>query len=282
MKRILVISPKDVFIAKRILDESTVLGIESVIVPAKDLAKQNLELLAESFDFLWVRFGFPYFDGVISLAKLFVKNGKRVVDADWATASPRLPLVASTEVNLSKAWMLDRLYEAGLSVPETDYYLAGSIRFPCIVKWVYGKSGSSVWFVKSESDVSEILKEFPAEELIWQEFVQAKYEYKVVAIGCESLPKIFKFKMKADGFKADFATREVVLSDEYKNVVDLAEKGSRVLGRELSKSDILEGVDGKLYLLEVNRSPGLRDGFEDGLGVNVVRGFLEYLLRVAG
>jgi hypothetical protein len=63
MKRILVISPKDVFIAKRILDESTVLGIESVIVPAKDLAKQNLELLAESFDFLWVRFGFPYFDG---------------------------------------------------------------------------------------------------------------------------------------------------------------------------------------------------------------------------
>jgi glutathione synthase/RimK-type ligase-like ATP-grasp enzyme len=136
--------------------------------------------------------------------------------------------------------------------------------------------------VKSESDVSEILKEFPAEELIWQEFVQAKYEYKVVAIGCESLPKIFKFKMKADGFKADFATREVVLSDEYKNVVDLAEKGSRVLGRELSKSDILEGVDGKLYLLEVNRSPGLRDGFEDGLGVNVVRGFLEYLLRVAG
>lgn len=269
MKRILVISPKDVFIAERILDESKVLGIESVIVPAKDLAKQNLELLAESFDCLWVRFGFPYFDGVISLAKLFVLKGKRVVDSDWV----------SKEINNSKASMLDRLNAAGLSVPETDYYLAGNIRFPCIVKWVYGKSGSSVWFVKSESDVSEILKEFPAEELIWQEFVQAKYEYKVVTIGYESLPKIFKFKMKADGFKADFGTREVILSDEYKNVVDLAETGSRVLGRELAKTDILEDYEGKFYILEVNRSPGLRDGFEEGLGVNVVRGFLEYLVR---
>jgi glutathione synthase/RimK-type ligase-like ATP-grasp enzyme len=85
--------------------------------------------------------------------------------------------------------------------------------------------------------------------------------------------------MKADGFKADFGTREVILSDEYKNVVDLAETGSRVLGRELAKTDILEDYEGKFYILEVNRSPGLRDGFEEGLGVNVVRGFLEYLVR---
>ena len=56
----------------------------------------------------------------------------------------------------------------------------------------------------------------------------------------------------------------------------IAEKASKVLGRELSKIDILEDYMGKLYILEVNRFPGLKS-FEELTGFNVAGEFVKYL-----
>lgn len=60
-------------------------------------------------------------------------------------------------------------------------------------------------------------------------------------------------------------------------VVKLAESASKLLGRELSKVDILQKGN-QFYILEVNRFPGL-EGFEKLTKQNICKDFLRYLLE---
>jgi glutathione synthase/RimK-type ligase-like ATP-grasp enzyme len=69
----------------------------------------------------------------------------------------------------------------------------------------------------------------------------------------------------------------VVGADKIKEIIQLAESASRLLGRELAKVDILESK-GKLYILEVNRFPGLKS-FEILTGHNTTKDFLGYLTK---
>lgn len=59
-------------------------------------------------------------------------------------------------------------------------------------------------------------------------------------------------------------------------LISLAESASRSLGRELAKVDILE-AEGKFYILEVNRFPGLQS-FENLTNFNVTKDFLAYII----
>ena len=115
----------------------------------------------------------------------------------------------------------------------------------------------------------------PKKELMVQEYVKADYEYKVVVVGFKALPKVLRFTISDLGFKIDFAKHELIERTQVRKVCSLAEKAAKVLGRELCKVDILE-KNGKLYVLEVNRFPGL-EGFEELMKYNVFKEFLKYL-----
>ncbi|MCC7356603.1 MAG: hypothetical protein IT410_03245, partial [Candidatus Doudnabacteria bacterium] len=143
------------------------------------------------------------------------------------------------------------------------------------LKWVYGFGGKEVHLVKDDAHVQKVLSQISKDELLAQEFIKAKYEYKVITIGYRSVPVVLRLETNKETFKPDFQKHQNINIEECVAVVEIAEKSAKLLGRELSKVDILEDFDGNLFVLEVNRWPGLKN-FEKLTRYNVVKDFVKY------
>lgn len=289
LSMILVISSKKVYAAKRILQEAEIRNEKLEIMDVWDLAACNFKIDIGKYDVLYVRD--PYLNGgakhlpqIVKLAKKFKAAGKKVVDS------------AITDGNIGKGKWTDyqKLQKAGLHIPETkllsDYPLP-IIHYPLILKWVYGFKARDVFFIQNPDRLKEILPSHPKKEWLIQEFIKADYEYKIITVGFKALPVILRFKIKKNGFRMDFGKCEVLQSEDAgeaggrqlnggrrllpRQIIDLAESSSLLLKRELAKVDILE-LNGKFYVLEVNRFPGLQS-FERQAKFNVLGQFLGYL-----
>ncbi len=270
---ILVISSKDVYAAKRLKQEALHRGILLEVANAANLAKNGFNADLTRYSCLYVRN--PY-DGnnprlipkVVDFAKKFKAAGKRVVDA----------VLAEGELGKGKWVDYQKLKKAGLPIPKTNFLFKGqpaAIGYPLIVKWIYGMKGRSTFLVKFEHDLSSVPAHIPKHELMAQEFIRADFEYKVITVGYKALPAVLRFKIKDSGFRVDLKTHGVLKSSAVPNIIELAQKASKTLKRELAKVDILE-AGGKYYILEVNRFPGL-ESFEKSTKYNVAGAFLEYL-----
>jgi glutathione synthase/RimK-type ligase-like ATP-grasp enzyme len=260
---------------------------------------------------LFVRQSYPYDAQVVALAKQFQAQGKRVIDQN----------IAQGDLGLGKFDMYQKLQRGEFPIPKTEFF-HNAPRPPLkirggegvILKWNYGFGGRGTFFVKGKSQSSAILKKYPKEELLLQEFISADYEYKVITVGFKALPVILRLKIRDSGFKPDLNKCEMIsllnlpsgqphpipprywggkkgevtgfkdyqqspaLQKQIKEkIITLAEQSSRVLSRELAKVDILQAGD-RLYILEVNRWPGL-SFFEKKTGFNVAREFVKYLQK---
>ena len=271
---ILIISPKNTYAAQRILIEAKSRNIQVKVVSVGELAKLGFKVNVGEFESLHIRN--PYHKGspkylphIISLAKQFKRAGKKVVDEN----------IADGRLGEGKWKDYLGLKKAKISIPKTSQYTPKPYLLkprPYILKWIYGMKGNATFLIKQESDLKKIPKIMPEQELMRQEFIEADYEYKVVCVGYKALPVVLKFKMNKL-YRPDFKNYKVIKSSVAKGAVAIAENASKILGRELSKVDILE-KDGKFYVLEVNRFPGLKS-FEELTGVNVFQQFLRYLSR---
>jgi len=267
---ILVVSSPNTYASKRLMAESKKLSIPLKIVPANELSTVNLA----PFKVLYIRNPFvnkspEFLPQVIALAKKFKRSGKKVVD----------DVVANGDLALGKWDNYKRLKLSGIPIPKTELlsdYPLPTTHYPLILKWIYGFKAREVFFVANELRLKEIFSKFPKNELLIQEFIPAKYEYKIITVGYKALPVATKFKIKDLGFKIDFSSASSVpIRGLPSELIEMAETAAKVLGRQLSKVDILES-HGKFYVLEVNRCPGLKS-FERITKHNVVKAFLDYL-----
>ncbi|MDE2312140.1 MAG: ATP-grasp domain-containing protein [Patescibacteria group bacterium] len=270
--RILVISPQDVYFAKRLAEEARLASVGLDILPAAALAESGPDFDIAPYGCLYVRFCYPYFMEVIDLARRFLAAGKKVVDAG----------VAGGDLGLGKLRAYRRLQEAGLPVPKTSALAeAQQWQYPCIVKWNYGFGGKEVFLIKDVAALKRATEFLPAEELLLQDFVRAEYEHKVLVAGYKALPVVLRFHINKQTWRPDFATAETIHTPAAGPVVQkllrLAEDSARALGRELAKVDILQ-AGGDFYVLEANRWPGLKS-FEENTGFNAAREFLAYLAQ---
>ena len=274
---ILLISQKNTYATKRLIEESINGNCAIEVFSAEELAEKNFEIDISKFDIIYVRNPFvkgspKYFPQIINLAKKFKSAGKKVVDE----------VIAEGELAQGKWLSYEKLQKAKLPIPETKLlknfqFPISNFKYPLIVKWIYGFRGNGTFLVRKELDFKKIPPHIPKEELILQEFISAEYEYKIITIGYKSLPVVLRFRIQDLGFKIDYSKYEVLDASNATKVVDLAEKASNVLKRELAKVDILESK-GKFYILEVNRNPGL-ESFEKLTGYNVANEFIKYLAR---
>ncbi len=269
---ILVISPKTVYFVKRLIQEPSSQNIKYKISDIQDLLKCNFQVDISSFTALYIRY--PYLHGspkylprIIKLAKQFKKAGKRVVDANVVTG------------DIAKGKWVDyqKLKKANIRIPNTKLLNRKTIpkQWPFILKWIYGFKAKQVYLIDNQIKFENVYNLYPKGELLVQELLHAEYEYKVITVGYKALPVILRFRILGLGFRVDFEKYQVLKISKVPEVASLAERASKALGRELSKVDILE-MNGQLYVLEVNRFPGL-DSFEKLTNYNVVRAFLHYL-----
>ena len=262
---ILLISPKGVYATQRLFEECKKASVEVECFDIQELAAKKFEIDIDKYETLYVRQGYPYFHEAVVLARRFAEAGKIVVDANIVEG-----------IGDGKGQIYKRLSEAGIPIPQTNRFLDNKKPFPYILKWVYGFGGKEVHLVKDDAHVQKVLEQLSKDELLAQEFIKAKYEYKVITIGYRSVPVVLRLETNKETFKPDFQKHQTLNIEECVAVVEIAEKSAKLLGRELSKVDILEDFEGHLFVLEVNRWPGLKN-FESLTGYNAVEAFVKYI-----
>ncbi len=272
---ILIISPRNFFAAERLKQELEIRNYGFKILSVEELAAVNFKLDIKQYTCLYIRN--PYLKGspkyipqVINLAKKFKKAGKKVVDANI------------TNGHLGEGKWKDylTLKKAGVSIPQTilgakkSYILHPK---PYILKWVFGMKARGTFLIKSEKDLKKTFALHPKNEWMLQEYIEAEYEYKVVVVGYKALPVVLRFEFNKQFGRIEFEKHSFVNIETVKDLKNVAQKASKVLGRELCKVDVLE-KKGKLYVLEVNRFPGLKS-YEELTKNNAFKSFIEYLRK---
>lgn len=259
--RLLLISPKPAYATRRLQAEVIKQDIELTLFDIKDLVARDFLIDPADFDAVFIRQAYPEFDRVINLAKQFTEAGKVVVDHS----------IAAGDIGLGKSTALNRLAEQGVIVPKP----VTETSFPLVAQWVYGFGGKHTYLVQNKNDLTKVKQLYSSEEIMFQEFIVAEFEYKVLTVGYKALPVIIKLKTNHNKFLPDFKKYEVISPASVPAVVELAEKSAKILKRELAKADIL-AVGNQYYLLEVNRWPGLRY-FETMTEYNIASEFLSYI-----
>lgn len=173
----------------------------------------------------------------------------------------------------SKLTSLIKLSLAGLPTMSSYYCQQHYIRehlgeivsrygFPMIAKDLTLQGGKGVFLVKHENDFDFLNEAKPEQQFLFQDFYPESEEYRLLVLDYK--PEVYYQKIRTDPneFRANtvlgaeeryFAPDQA--SDEMKR---LAVKAAKVLGYEIAGVDFLvEKKTGKLWILEVNRGPGL-------------------------
>ena len=273
----LLVSPKKAYATKRLQEEAAALGIGLASTEIGELRRRNFQVDPADFDALYLRQAYTEFrqvvpeselEEIIGFAKKFKDAGKVVVDDS----------IASGDLGQGKYEALVRLQQEGAMVPKTVLLKdvpSEKISYPIIAKWNYGFGAKHAYLLKTADDLAKVAKKYSPDQILLQEFIPAGCEYKIITVGYRSLPVIIKVKTARGKFLPDLDNYEILSAAAAPEAVKLAETGAKVLKRELAKADILE-ANGRLYLLEVNRWPGLQY-FEKAAKFNVAAEFLRYL-----
>ena len=312
---IYVISSKNVYAAKRLASEASIKNYELRIVDIADLAACDFQLMTLGRDVLYIRNPYlngrpDYLPQIIKLAKNFKGRGGRVVDGNIANGDLGLgkwrdyQKLKKAKLPIPKTRLL-----SGYPLHTTSYPLVLKWIYGMKAKGIF-RINSQI----PNSKFQNIIGRHPLSEWMRQEYIEADYEYKIITVGYKALPVILRFKFNKNLGGVDFNSfviipTERVLQSEWRdplnldtrydkvdtrvkgsldssvalltrddkvnNLIKLAERASKTLGRELAKVDILE-KEGRFYILEVNRFPGLKS-FENLTGSNIFGSFVEYL-----
>ncbi len=290
---ILIISPKEVYATARLKEEFKKAGLPGIFFDVNDLAVRRFSVKLSKYSGLYIRQAYPYQTAVTQLALRFAHSRKPIVDAN---------IIRATQ-DSGKWGVYQTLMQHGVSIPQTVLLSSQSVSqddtraYPYILKWIYGFGGQHVYLIKTKDDAHRVLQKYPPEQLLVQEFIEAQYEYKVMTVGYNSLPVVLKFKTSGKYFRPDFKNykildchpersegslheipRQARNDSREEEVIALAERAARVLGRELAKVDIIQDAEGELFILEVNRWPGFQN-FEKLTGYNVAGEFVGYLQK---
>jgi len=265
---ILLVSPKNKYATQRLLEEAPLhqLGIDRFDV--RELAARNFNIDINMYSGLYVRQAYPYYEQIINLAQKFKQQGKVVIDEEEVTG----------QFDTSKVHMYEVLKDSGQPIPRTELLGHHTFGYPFVLKWEYGFGSKDVFLVHDSEELNRIKLLHPEGEWLAQEYIEATCEYEVYVVGYRAIPTLLSFPTK-DGFKADVHHHTVVNDGEerklYEEIKNIAERAARAMGRELAKVDILES-NGRLYILEVNRSPGLVS-FQSLMGYNIAGAFINYI-----
>lgn len=271
---ILLISPLKAYATRRLLEEARLMNAGIELVDADQLAKQNFKIDIAKFNALFIRSAFPYFNELKVLAQKLSLAKKYVVDNEFIASG----------FEVSKWHMYEQLKSADLPMPKTFKLFelgfdSNFKKFPLVLKWQYGFGGKFVHLVRTKDQFKKILAEYPKDQIIVQEYIEADFEYMVMIVGGKSLPKILKFQIKkpinGQPFNYDPYKFFVLNAEINKQVVEIAEKAAMATGKELCKVDILQKGN-KFYILEVNRCPSLLP-FEPYTKLNVAKIYLDYI-----
>lgn len=240
----------------------------------------------KEFDLIFVR-GFWNYQNEVSLLAAFCRLNK-------------IPLLDTTLLNnpiISKNNDLLRFHEAGLPVPKTLFLenrdslalLNSEFSFPIVAKEIRGKRGFDVHLLANKKQLQEFLQRmilpertFETNAYQFQEYIPADFDVRVLVLGKRILgaierrsadPRDFRHNISLGGSARIFPLT--------KKIEKLACAAAVCLDYQFAGVDfIFHKKTGKLYLLEVNRSPGF-EGFMQATKIDVPLELMRFFLHFA-
>ena len=192
----------------------------------------------------------------------------------------------------NKFLTLQSLADNGIRVPDSNYVsnfksLEKAITrlggYPVVVKMLKGRQGKGVILVES-SRTSEFIMDnllSKGEGLLVQEFISpcARRDIRAFVLGTQVIAAM-ELSPKEGDFRANIhlkgKARPVRLDKE---LATLAVKSTKVLGLEISGTDIIVEAHGEAKVIEVNYSPGFR-GLEASTGLDIASQIIQYVTRI--
>ena len=189
------------------------------------------------------------------------------------------------ERTVDKSWTSAILHQAGLPTPDTvvcekldDAFAAFRTLKDVVVKPLFGSMGLGMARVSDEDMAFRVFRAVESTRGVFylQRFVpHAGRDLRVFVIGNRVLGAI---ERSAPGWRTNVSRGGTAVPVQLSPALAaMAIAAARAVGAEYAGVDLLPGLDGQVYVLEVNGIPGWQ-GLEGATGIDVAGAILEQLL----
>lgn len=251
------------------------LTIEMIDSKVKFLFKDT-ELTKENFDYFFIRGGFTSTPTIIELVKHCRRVGIKAFDNNFSEIRY---LINKRADNIKFA-------TSGLPIPATYIFSdledmkSRNLQFPLVMKTTNTGRGKNVFKVESYEEIEKNLveKEKNLQAFLFQEIIDYEHDLRVLVVGDEVIGAMKRIPKPGD-FRANYSLGGTVEPFEPSNEVkELAVKAAKSCNLLISGVDVLIGKDGKLWVLEANRTPGL-EGISSALGAQISDKVVDFMLE---
>ncbi|HQZ21030.1 MAG TPA: ATP-grasp domain-containing protein [Thermoflexales bacterium] len=284
MANILWLDKPDPYTKTRVMQAAAQLNLHVAFHPITDISffvdepvmrlDDERDILQE-FDVLVARPIYPGISEFLTVARLFHRAGKRVIDTsltDEGYAVSKMHdyvLLAQAGVPVPRTWQIANLAQ----VEE----IAAGLGYPCILKGAHGSYGLHVHRVNHADGLREVFGKYPPGELMLQEFLPDEGDFRVICLGYTALPVLIHRQPPPGDFRVNAEVGGTAIArraEDYPEICAIAQQAARALRREFAGVDI-HLQNGQPRVLEVNRRPGFEQ-FETVTGYDVAGAALRY------
>ena len=255
-------------------------SVDLVFGNGKRILYKGKSIAPSDYDVILVRPGFSADPGInSSIIKQFQLAGFHVINGYIGVFRAK-----------NKIRTLQMLDHFGIPVPKTHVIrdssllqaTAAELKYPLIIKSIYGTHGKGVFIAESERSLKPIAEYLITKErgpIKLQEYVQEANgkDLRIFVAGKRILASMERTAKKGE-FRANFHqggnVGSVIITDAEK---EIAIKATRILGLDIAGVDILRTKNGP-KIIEVNSNPGI-EGISKASGINVAKKVVDFLER---
>ena len=192
------------------------------------------------------------------VSNIAIKNGCKCIDNLYRFTNEASKLKQTTYLALNGV-SVPKTYYAGIYSEKEIKAAIEFLKLPIVVKLSRGKKGQGVFLANSEDELKKIVAENKDEEVFLQEFIENKFDYRILVLGSsvacgEKRSRVAEGEFRNNvylGAKEEFI--DVPLLDE--KVKELSLRAAIVADIQVAGVDIVQNAGGEAFVFEVNRAP---------------------------
>jgi len=171
-------------------------------------------------------------------------------------------------------------------IKEKKEKIVSKLGLPLVAKHLSSQRGERIFLLKSMADFDRLNQNCPDGEFLFQKFIQGKGEYRILVLGgtigafekkIQTDPKEFRHNI-ALGAEEEFIDVKKIPNEMREMAVDAA----AALEIQIAGVDIMIDQKGKIWLLEVNRGPGITYDSKISPELNSLASFFASKLKKTG
>jgi gamma-F420-2:alpha-L-glutamate ligase len=239
--------------------------------------KGKYEGVRPDFVFFW--------DKDIRLAKHLEKMGFKLYNSAKALEicddkSLTYQTLADHNIRMPKTIIAPKVFDNCQISDFSHYeYVMDELRFPMVIKEVFGSFGSQVYLIHNQEEMINKIMELGSKPYVFQEFIGTSYgrDIRLNVVGDKVVASMFR---KSEN---DFRANVTAGGQMYKHTPtaaeeELAVRCSKLVGADFTGVDLLFGHNEEPVLCEINSNAHFKNIF-DCTGVDLAKSMMEYIKR---